>query len=205
MRQLLLLTMTATMAVLLAGCERRESLEGKCHIVGTIPQQYNDKRIFLVPLTGPKTAEYVDSVEVKDGRFEFVKDTVMMAKIVMDYHYRLGLQPLLVVVEPGEVRVTIDSISHAVGTQQNDSLERWKQVTEAHNREFAALRRTDQREAADSVHRVYKQFTRRLAGNLPEGVLRDFLSGLYPLTYKKKLPDGRVVTMNADTNEEVAD
>lgn len=33
--------------------------------------------------------------------------------------------------------------------------------------------------------------------------LGDFLKGLYPLTYKRKFPDGRIVTMNADTNEEI--
>ena len=29
------------------------------------------------------------------------------------------------------------------------------------------------------------------------------LNSLYPLTYKRQLPDGRIVTMNADTNEEI--
>jgi hypothetical protein len=32
-------------------------------------------------------------------------------------------------------------------------------------------------------------------------VLGDFLKDLYPLTYKRQMPDGRIVTMNADTNE----
>lgn len=56
---------------------------------------------------------------------------------------------------------------------------------------------------ADSFHLVYKNYTRRLAKSLEGQVLGDFLGGLYPLTYKRKLPDGRIVTMNADTNEEI--
>ena len=40
---------------------------------------------------------------------------------------------------------------------------------------------------------------------MKEGVLHDFLKGLFPLTYKRKFPDGRVVTMDADTNEEISE
>ena len=55
----------------------------------------------------------------------------------------------------------------------------------------------------DSFHLVYKNYTRQLAKNLKEGVLHSFLQELYPLTYKRQYPDGRIVTINADTNEEI--
>jgi hypothetical protein len=55
----------------------------------------------------------------------------------------------------------------------------------------------------DSIHLQYKKMTRQMAANLKEGVLHDFLAGRFPTTYKKKLPDGRIVTINADTNEEI--
>ena len=142
-----------------------------------------------------------------------------MYKILLDLRYRYGLQPLILVGEPGEVSVTIDSVSHAVGTPQNDSLEQWKVRTEIHNRELAKMRRhimdlatkgdTAQvnylKQRADSFHLVYKNYTRRLAENMKEGVLHDFLKDLFPLTYQRKYPDGRVVTMNADTNEEITE
>ncbi|MBO7129107.1 MAG: DUF4369 domain-containing protein [Prevotella sp.] len=182
-------------------------------------EQYEGKRIFIVPLYGPKTAEYVDSMEIKDGKFHFTKDTMQMYKILLDYHYRIGLQPLLIVGEPGEVKVIIDSVSHAVGTPQNDSLEKWKVRTEMHNRELAKMykyidnlrKQGDSvqakyiRQRADSFHLAYKNYTRQMAENLKEGVLHDFLKDLYPLTYKRKLPDGRIVTINADTNEEISE
>ena len=64
--------MLATMV--LAGCQ---SKDGVCRIKGTVSmEQFDGKQIFLVPLYGPQTAEYVDSVVIKDGKFEFTTDTV---------------------------------------------------------------------------------------------------------------------------------
>ena len=201
---------------LLLGCQQAN--DGKCHIEGTVNgEQYEGKRIFLVPNSGPATMETVDSMEIKDGKFHFEPDSMQMYKILLDYHFRFGLQPLLVVGEPGTIHVTIDSISHATGTPQNDSLEQWKVQTEIHNHQMGLMRRNiaglkkqgDSVQAnyiqqrADSFHLVYKNYTRQMAKNLEGQGLGDFLKGLYPLTYKRQMPDGRIVTMNADTNEVV--
>ena len=107
MKKKLFLCLMAVGAIVMVGCKDNQSaqLGGPCVIKGTISPEYNGKRIFLVPMEGPKTAEYVDSMEVANGQFEFKKDSVMMAKIVMDYHYRMNLQPLLVVTEGGVVNV----------------------------------------------------------------------------------------------------
>ena len=206
-----------TLLLLFGSCQ--QSNDGKCHIEGTVNgEQYEGKRIFLVPNSGPATMETVDSMEIKDGKFHFEPDSVQMYKILLDYHYRIGLQPLLIVGEPGTINVTIDSISHATGTPQNDSLEQWKVQTEIHNRQLGMMRknmaelnkRGDSLQAkyiqqrADSFHLVYKNYTRQLAKNMEGSVLGNFLNSLYPLTYKRQLPDGRIVTMNADTNEEIA-
>ena len=207
-----------TLLLLFGSCQ--QSNDGKCHIEGTVNgEQYEGKRIFLVPNSGPATMETVDSMEIKDGKFHFEPDSVQMYKILLDYHYRMGLQPLLIVGEPGTINVTIDSISHATGTPQNDSLEQWKVQTEIHNRQLGMMRknivelnkRGDSLQAkyiqqrADSFHLVYKNYTRQLAKNMEGSVLGNFLNSLYPLTYKRQLPDGRIVTMNADMNEEIAE
>ena len=196
--------------------------DGKCHIEGVvIGEQYEGKRIFVVPLYGKKTAEYVDSMEIKDGKFhftkDFTKDTMQMYQILLDYHYRMGLQQLLIVGEPGHIQVTIDSISSAGGTPQNDSLQAWKEATEKYHREYATYNRTVAmlRERglmgkADTIeqqgrkfHLAYKNYSRQLAENMKEGVLHDFLKNMFPLTYKRKMSDGSIKTFNADTNEEV--
>ena len=216
MRKILLCFMTVAAAMMMFSCQSANN--GKCRINGVVKgEQYEGKRIFLVPMYGPKTAEYVDSMEITNGQFHFEPDSAQMYKILLDYHYRFGLQPLLIVGEPGTIEVIIDSISHATGTPQNDSLEKWKVQTEIHNLQLAKMRKNiadlqmkgDTVQAqylaqrADSFHLAYKNYTRRLAKNLKEGVLYDFLKEMYPLTYQRKYPDGRVVTINADTNEEI--
>ena len=215
MKKILLCFMAVVAATMFFSCQQNDR---KCHIIGTVNgEQYEGKYIFLVPNSGPATVETVDSVEITNGKFHFEPDSMQMYKILLDYHYRLDLQPLLVVGEPGTINVTIDSISHATGTPQNDSLEQWKVQTEIHNRQLGMMRSNivnlnkqgDSihakyiQQRADSFHLAYKNYTRQLAKNMEGSVLGDFLNSLYPLTYKRQLPDGRIVTMNADTNEEI--
>ena len=209
MRKILICFVALAAMMMFYAC--KQAGDGICRIQGeVIGEQYEGKRIFLVPFKGPKT-------EIKDGKFHFETDTTQMYTILLDYHYRFGVQPLLVIGEPGELKVVIDSISHAKGTPQNDSLEKWKERTEIHNRELGKMRRhiIDLRkrgdtiqakyiqQRADSFHLVYKNYSRRLADNMKEGVFHDFLKEQFPLTYKRKFPDGRIATMNADTNEEI--
>ena len=216
MKKILLCFMAVTAMAMLYSCQ--QSNDGKCHIEGTVNgEAYEGKRIFLVPLNGPATAETVDSMEIKDGKFHFEPDSVQMYKILLDYHYRAGLQQLLVVGEPGTIQVTIDSISHAKGTPQNDSLEQWKVQTEIYHAQLGMMRRNMMnlmkqgdsvqaksiQQRADSLHLAYKNYTRQLAKNMEGSVLGNFLKELYPLTYQRKYPDGRIVTMNADTHEEI--
>ncbi len=218
MKKILLCFMSVVVVTMFFGCQPVG--DGKCHIVGTVNgEQYEGKRIFLVPLFGPKTAEFVDSMEITDGKFHFEPDSVQMYKILLDYHFRFGLQPLIIVGEPGTINISIDTISHATGTPQNDSLEQWKVRTEIHNVELAKMRRNianldkngDTIQAkylgqrADSFHLVYKTYTRKMAERMEGTVLGNFLKDLYPLTYKRKFPDGRVVIMNADTNEPISE
>lgn len=213
MRKILFLCM-AVGAMVFVGCEKSTV----CQIHGTVVgDQYEGKRIFLVPFSGPATAETVDSIEVKDGKFAFTPDSMQMYKILLDYHYRFGTQPLIVIAEPGEIQVKIDTISSAVGTPQNDSLQVWKELTEAHRRDYGALNqlinaKTKQgdtieaakiKEQAQKMHIAYKNRSRAMAANMEGTILGDFLKGMFPLTYQRKYPDGRVVTMNADTNEPV--
>ncbi len=204
MRKIMCLPIVALLLVAVASCDgRQEPSAGLCRIHGVAPNpNLEGKQIFLVPLTND-TRWNVDSVVIRDGRFAFERDTLMMAKIIIDYHFRQGFQPLLVVVEPGDIHVEIDSISSAHGTPQNDSLQMWKQITEAHNARQFALRKDGRVAEADSLHLAYKRYTRQLATHLREGVLHDFLENLYPLTYQKQMPDGRIVTVNADTHEEM--
>lgn len=221
MKKILLCFMAVAAMTMFYSCQQND---GKCYIEGTVVgEQYEGKRIFIVPIYGPKTAEYVDSMEITNGKFhftkDFTKDTMQMYQILLDYHYRMGVQQLLIVGEPGHIQVTIDSISSAKGTPQNDSLQAWKEVTEKHYKDYATynrtvsmLRKEGMMEQADQmaqqgreIHLAYKRYSRRMADNLKEGVLHDFLKENFPLTYKRKMPDGSTKTFNADTNEEITE
>jgi hypothetical protein len=201
-------------AMMFVGCQKSKV----CQIHGTVVgEQYEGKRVFLVPFTGPATAETVDSIEIKDGKFEFTPDSMQMYKILLDYHYRFGTQPLIVVAEPGDIMVTIDTISSAVGTPQNDSLQVWKELTEKHQREYGALMRlvnanvkqndtieaAKVKEQAQKIHVAYKNRTRAMAANMEGTILGSFLKGMFPRTYQRKMPDGTTIEIDADTNEPV--
>lgn len=214
MRKILFFSMMAVAAMVFVACQESKV----CKIHGTVVgEQYEGKRIFLVPFSGPATAETVDSIEIKDGKFEFTPDSMQIYKILLDYHYRFGTQPLIVVAEPGDIQVTIDTISLAVGTPQNDSLQVWKEMTEKNRSQFTAMMRLADakkkqndtvqaaaiKKQADAMRLAYKNRTRQMASNMEGTILGDFLKGMFPLTYKRTMPDGTVVTMDADTNEPV--
>ena len=140
-----------------------------------------------------------------------------MFKILVDYHFRAGVQTLLVVGESGDIQVKIDSISSAGGAPQNDSLQVWKEITEQFNHDYATYNRTvgmlrekgHMEDAAKieqqgrEFHLSYKRRSRQMAANMKGTTLGDFLEGLFPLTYKRQMPDGSIVTMDADTNEPI--
>ena len=114
MRKIILCLIALVVVTVFYSCQ---TSDGKCHISGeVVGEKYEGKRIFLIPFYGAKTHETVDSIEIKDGKFSFVTDSFQMYKILLDLRYRMGLQPLIVVGEPGNITVTVDSVSHATGT-----------------------------------------------------------------------------------------
>ena len=203
------------LAVLYA-CDNTNKSEGYI-IRGTAEGTEDGDTVFLCDMEGFFNFVPFDTAIVENGKFEFTRDTLMIAKILIDYHFRLGTQPILVVVEPGEVKVRIDSVSSASGTPANDSLQAWKESKEKHDRDFMLMRKeiallmnTDTvkanalKEKADSFHLAFKNYTRRMAANMNGNVLGDFLNGLFPRTYKRVMPDSTVVEFDADTNEPIA-
>lgn len=152
-------------------------------------------RIFLVPLHD-ESAAVVDSIEIHDRRFEFKGHNHWMAAVRIHRAYCLSYQDLLVVTEPGDINVVIDTISYGGGTPQNDSLQMWKERTMEYNRASYWLYRAGHEATAnndtlyanfyhhqlDSVRQDYADYTHRLAANLGEGILHDFLLKLYPLS-----------------------
>ena len=68
MKKILLCLMALATVVTIYSCKSPNN--GVCRIQGFVNgEQYEGKRIFLVPFSGPKTAEYVDSMVIKDGKY----------------------------------------------------------------------------------------------------------------------------------------
>ena len=93
MRKLFFLCCLAAIVALSAACDNSE---GKtCRIIGVAPDSFMEGQwVFLVPFSNATRAN-VDSTVVKDGRFEFHTDTMMMAKLLTAFRLQLDVQPLL--------------------------------------------------------------------------------------------------------------
>ena len=207
MKKILFVSVITLMTLALGGCKSEKRIvTGKCHIMGTINPKFNGKKIFLVPMTRPATMETVDSMVVENGKFEVTADTCDLRVIRIDYHYRTGVQDLLIVTEPGDLTVNIDSISSCKGTPQNDSLQAWKERTERFNMECSpfmiegrnAEKAGDMTTAEkmkaklDSMRREYRRESNAMGESMKGTSLGDFLLKQFPKTYKKKMPDGSI-------------
>lgn len=103
----------------------------------TSQERLNGQRVFLVPYGSPTIEDSigVDSTVIKDGRFEFRGHKgEFLARVTVDKRVRYGTQDLLIVTEPGEITVVIDSVSTGTGTPQNDVLQAWKILKEDHDK-----------------------------------------------------------------------
>lgn len=103
----------------------------------TSQSRLDGERVFLVPY-GTKAYEDsigVDSTVIKNGKFEFRGHKgEFLGRVTVDKRVRYGTQDLLIITEPGEITVVIDSISSGKGTPQNDMLQAWKILKEDHDR-----------------------------------------------------------------------
>lgn len=181
--------MTVTSLMVTAGCKSTSGNKVTCHIHGTMESsRWDGKKIFLVPMFGPQDAAHVDSVVIKDGKFEFSADTTEMKVIRVDYHYRDGVQDLLVVSEPGDVKVTIGANSISEGTPQNDSLQVWKDQIQKFNSEYNQLRMQAKQAGSEAIlmtkgkeiQKALREYNIAFSQRQPEGSFKDFLKRMFP-------------------------
>jgi len=168
---------------------------GSCRVYGSVSDSTMEgQRIVIEPLDMSKTSVKSDTVLVKDGKFETSLDSVMIYKVMpAEGTLYSVLQPVIIVAEPGNVWVKLGVDSHSGGTAQNDTLEQWKILTEAHSHVYNQLRAKasmasekgdtvlagNLQKEADSLHFKYSARTRRMADGVGRGVLYDFLSRFF--------------------------
>jgi hypothetical protein len=138
-------------------------------ITGSLPgNTYDNEWIYLAPLK-VASAEAIDSVKVKDGtfRFEGVVDTPKIHILRTQPILRLKIQQLLIVLEPGTLNVSLDSVSSVQGTPQNDILQQWKEEKMKIDNEIFLLSKLrmaeDTTPKADSIDQQYEQIKTRFS------------------------------------------
>lgn len=98
-------------------------------IEGKVPSKYDGNWIYLAPID-EKHSSKTDSFKINKGTFTFSGTKEQMCAIRTKPIICFYLQELLVVTEPGHIKVSIDSISSANGTPQNNALQQWKEQRE---------------------------------------------------------------------------
>jgi hypothetical protein len=102
-------------------------------------------------------AENVDSACIRQGAFRFESSIgeggdvfIIRTRPLL----RLDLEELLVIKEPGRLRVRLDSVSSASGTALNDSLQQWKEEKQQYDALQSRLRK-ELKTADDAARREY--------------------------------------------------
>lgn len=173
-----LFLLLALSACILSSCDRKDQYR----IHGRVTSNdLEGLQIFLVPL-GHETAEFVDSVHIHNHEFYFQGKEHWMCDIRLGKYNRDKGQNLLVVTEPGDIYVTIGPNSTGGGTPQNDSLQVWKNLTVASNKEWAELMGAGRKDLVDSSRAAYRDRTREMALAVgEESILGGFLLNMFPL------------------------
>lgn len=169
---------------LLVSCTgSRQDNGGRCRIYGQVVNDMCDgATIFLVPISEPATNETVDSAVIKNKQFYFESHHEKLAVLRLQMPHRIKFQELLVVTEPGDIKVHLDSIGSVTGTPQNDSLQQWKEHMEVYIKRLGVEKDSKKRTEISNQHKAY---TIEMGHNIGKQTsLGKFLLGLYPETSK---------------------
>ena len=170
--------LTALLGMFLFSCNRADQYRIHGRVTSN---ELEGIQVFLVPV-GHEEPENVDSVVIRNHEFFFKGDKQWMCTIRLDRYHRDKGQNLLVATEPGDIYVTIGPESTGGGTPLNDSLQVWKDLTQASNKERAKLLSAGLKEQADSSRAAYRDRTRQMALAVGEdSMLGEFLLNMYPL------------------------
>ncbi len=181
----------ATSSLVLSACAN-DGPCGECRIHGTLPSdKWDGEYVYFVPMYDVKETG-MDSAKITGNEFNLSTTKSTLYDIRLSWRTRFGLQRLLLATEPGDVAVTIDSISFGGGTPQNDSLQAWKDRTADYRLAAAALSTAYNNfyAAGDSVagdavkaqakaaRAAYRQATERMADSMPGTPVAKFLNGM---------------------------
>lgn len=178
MKTRLLLAFASVALIMAVSCQSRTN--GGYVIKGVVTDpELEGAQMFLVPLENA-VKENIDSVVIKDMKFQFTGTEEKMADIRIEMYKRMNVQSLLIVTEPGTIKVTMGKNSSGGGTPQNDSLQVWKDITMKHNEDLNTYLRAGATDAAKAEKEYYRNRSRQMAQALgKDSTLGAFLFSLF--------------------------
>lgn len=142
----------AALLIILGSCQWAE--KQTMYIDGQISSEYDGQIMYLVPRPHA-TAETVDSVFIKEGRFTFsVPADSAIYDLTISRRAQANVQRLLLVAEEGTLHASMGINSSASGTPLNDQLQHWKELMEAAGRKAAILK-----QKRDSIYQDFGDST----------------------------------------------
>ncbi|WP_346854810.1 DUF4369 domain-containing protein [uncultured Draconibacterium sp.] len=149
-RRMLKVSSLIFLLLVLFGCGSETNFQ----IEGKVPDNsYDGEWIYLVPLVNAPV-ERVDSTIIKNGAFTFEGYVELPEVYIIRTRplYRLSLQELLVIKEPGLIHTYMAKNSITGGTALNDSLHHWKQEKQVFDEKLRLIQQSLQNSnEADSL------------------------------------------------------
>ena len=109
--------------LMLVGCGQQQPAY---RIEGTVDGNVREgQKVYLVPMENANRGN-VDSTYIHEGRFTFEGDTERVSIVRLPIQERQLAQEMLVITEPGVIKVHIGRNSTVAGTPQNEQMQRWK-------------------------------------------------------------------------------
>jgi len=130
----------SAMMFLTASCVEKDSFT----IKGKLPSgEYNGQQVYLQTFKDDwKENVNIDTANVVDGQFIFKglsKEGPKVHFILLDDAPQNMKRPLMIIVEPGEIEVTLDSVSTVKGTSTNNAYQAYRTKVQALNSEMKDL------------------------------------------------------------------
>lgn len=115
---------------------------GKYEIAGETSLLPNGTQLFLQKLN-QEHFEVIDSAIVREGHFAFHgrQEEPAIAILVPDNDRASAIPPLLLTLQPGTIRVTLDSVSQIGGTPLNDRLQAYENQRQSFDRRMQTIAR----------------------------------------------------------------
>lgn len=127
--------------LLATSCAEKEAFT----ITGKLPSgEYDGQQVYLQTIDSVwKSNVSIDTANVVDGQFVFkglAKEGATIHFLVLENAPQKMKRPVLVIVEPGDIEVTLDSISTVKGTPMNNDYQAYQAKYQSIGTEMTALR-----------------------------------------------------------------